>query len=158
MLGAYEVSNLGNVRRATPGRKTYAGRPLKPTRMKIGYLSIATTQNGKVVRTYIHHLVAESFIGPRPSGADINHRDGDKTNNVVSNLEYVTHAENIRHALTTGLIPTGDRHPLTKLSDAQVREIRARREAGHGITSMAREYGVSPGTICWIAKGKRRAG
>lgn len=54
----------------------------------------------------VHSLVAEAFIGSRPLNHEINHKDGCKTNNHVSNLEYVIPSENIRHAFTTGLATT----------------------------------------------------
>jgi hypothetical protein len=154
--GAYEVSNLGNVRRAKPGRKTYPGKPLRLIKMKIGYMSVHPVVDGKNVTTYVHRLVAAAFIGPCPPGASVNHIDGVKTNNVVSNLEYVTHAENMAHAARTGLSAQGERHGNAKLTNAQAAELRARRATGESLTTICRDFGISKPTASMIANGHRR--
>lgn len=101
--GNYEVSSAGRMRRATPGRGTHAGRLLAPIRMAIGYLKVHPVVNGKNVQTYLHHIVALAFLGPKPDGYEVNHIDGDKGNAEASNLEYVTHLENMTHAREIGL-------------------------------------------------------
>lgn len=152
----YEVSSLGRMRRATPGRCTAPGRLLKPTLLRIGYYKVSPVVRGSNVQTYVHDAVALAFIGPKPAGKVVNHKDGTKTNNAASNLEYISHPENVRHARRTGLTPCGERHPNAKLSNTQAAEIRARRAAGEGGSHLAREYGVSPSTIYQIARGDRR--
>ncbi len=67
------------------------------------YVYLSRKNPAEVSRRMVHSLVADRFIGPRPTGADINHKDGDKTNNCVTNLEYCTRAENMRHAVAMGL-------------------------------------------------------
>jgi hypothetical protein len=154
--GNYEVSDLGNVRRATPGRRTSVGRPMRLVKMAIGYMSVAPTINGRNVTKYVHELVAEAFLGPRPNGMSVNHIDGDKTNNRIENLEYVTHAENMAHAARAGLMVRGERHPNAKLSDSLVETIRVERAAGASVTGLALTYGVAPSTISQICSGQRR--
>ena len=78
--GNYEVSNLGRFRRATDGRRTWAGRIIKPILMKIGYLSVRPVVDGKNVYVYLHRVVAEAFMGACPDGKEVNHVDGDKGN------------------------------------------------------------------------------
>lgn len=95
--GLYQVSNLGRVR----GLKR--NRILKPSPNEKGYPQIALCKNGKMKTIKLHKLVAEVFIGKRDD-LEINHIDGDKTNNTVSNLEYCTHSDNLRHAVKTGLL------------------------------------------------------
>jgi hypothetical protein len=63
-------------------------------------VSLAKDNNPK--NAYVHHLVAAAFLGPKPDGAEVNHKDCDKTNNALSNLEYVSRGENIAHALANG--------------------------------------------------------
>ena len=60
-----------------------------------GYLSVKMNPIHKL----IHHIVCEHFIGPRPDGLVTNHKDGNKLNNRIENLEYVTIKGNIRHAI-----------------------------------------------------------
>ena len=102
--GNYEASNHGRVRRRTPGKKTWAGRMLKLNIGGMGYHRVGPSIDGKNVLMYVHHIVAQLFIGPCPVGKEINHIDGNKLNNRVDNLEYVTHKENMRHARDMGLI------------------------------------------------------
>lgn len=80
--GLYEVSNLGRVRRN--------GRILRPYKDTWGYLSVSLSKNGIRRIVSVHRLVAQSFI-PNPNNyPQINHRDENKTNNAISNLEWCT--------------------------------------------------------------------
>lgn len=96
--GVYEVSNYGRVR--SNARKvwnyTKQGRILKPHRKENGYMQITLCGRSKYEKhAYIHRLVAEAFI-PNPNNLpQVNHKDFDKANNCVENLEWVTAAENI---------------------------------------------------------------
>ena len=71
---------------------------LKLIRMQCGYLAVRPVRHGRNVHRYVHRLVAGVFLGPRRR-REVNHIDGDKHNNNISNLEYVTHAQNGRHAV-----------------------------------------------------------
>ncbi len=68
-----------------------------------GYIRHTLYDNWKTMPIRVHSLVAQYFIGPRPEGYQVNHIDGNKTNNHYSNLEYVTPMQNIRHSVETGL-------------------------------------------------------
>ena len=72
---------------------------LKPYKSKVGYLVVNI--KGRV--KYVHHMVYEAYIGPREKGMTLNHKDGNKLNNNISNLEQVTYAENNLHAREMGL-------------------------------------------------------
>lgn len=116
--GIYSVSNLGRVRRDRGGYLVcQTGRILKPG-LRSGYPSVTLCKRGKRASTTIHRLVALAFIGPKPiyaeSRAEINHLDGDRKNNRLSNLEYATVSENKRHAVRIGLGATGDRNGSRK--------------------------------------------
>ncbi len=73
----------------------------------------------------IHRLVYEAWKGEIPEGLQINHKDGDKLNNYIDNLEVVTRTQNMQHAHTTGLMnpPFGQNHHNSKLSEEQVKRI-----------------------------------
>lgn len=84
--GLYEVSNLGRVRRN--------GKILKPTKGRDGYLRVDLRKNGTRRDSLVHRLVAQTFI-PNPSNFPcINHKDEDKTNNCLDNLEWCDHKYN----------------------------------------------------------------
>jgi hypothetical protein len=150
----YEVSSLGRVRRSTFGRRTYAGRVMRAQLMQIGYLSVRPTVEGKNVAFYVHDLVAAAFIGPKPKGASVNHIDGVKSNNVPSNLEYVTHAENMRHAAESELMVRGECHPGHKLTEESVRQLRADRAGGMSFSKLAAKHGISIATAFNVANRK----
>ena len=103
-----------------------------------------------------HVLVAEAFIGPRPEGMQVNHIDGDKGNNHVSNLEYVTPSENVRHSidvLKTERAP-GERNANARLADADVRAMRSLHASGVPATKVGERFGINP-THAWrIATGR----
>lgn len=95
--GPYEVSNLGRIRRTTATRTTPALHVLRSHADKTtGYLLIGLRDRGGVRKTrYVHIVVAEVFLGPRPDSLVVNHKDGDKANCALWNLEYITHAANV---------------------------------------------------------------
>lgn len=108
----YEVSDSGRIRRAVAGRKTYIGKVLADHRVSSGYRKVSLTKAGKVLQRYVHRLVMAAFVGPAPDGHEVNHIDGDKANNALANLEYVTRSENMRHAIRVGLVLTGEDSPV----------------------------------------------
>src|SRR5205809_2699802 len=89
--GLYEVSDCGHLRRVGRAPGTRPGYPIRTPPNSDGYPQCVLHDNGIKQSQRLHKLVAAAFLGSRPSGAEINHIDGDKTNNVPSNLEYVTH-------------------------------------------------------------------
>jgi hypothetical protein len=105
----YEASSEGRIRRTAAGCSTRPGRILKAgaCHRPNGYLQVRLSRGHRDrTRTFcVHQLVTLAFIGPIPNGWHTNHRDADKQNNRVENLEYVTPAENIRHAIDNGLWP-----------------------------------------------------
>ena len=92
--GLYQVSNLGTV-------KSKTGRIRKTTFTNSGYELVVLYNNCKSKGFTIHRLVAESFIPNPENKPQVNHIDEDKTNNMVSNLEWVTAKENVNHGTRT---------------------------------------------------------
>lgn len=152
--GEYEVSNWGKVRsiprliRCSEGLRGVRERILKPWEASNGYLQITLYSEGKPRLFRVHQLVWEAFNGPVPDGLEINHKDTDKLNCKLRNLELVTHQENLQHAAKNGLYT----HVLTK---SIVREIRQRYAAG-GVTlkELAEEFGVTRQTIGYAVRGE----
>lgn len=79
-------------------------RPMSLSSDKDGYKLLIVRTKKKGFSRKIHRLIIETFVGKIPKGLEINHKDGDKTNNNLYNLETVTHIENMRHAYKMGLI------------------------------------------------------
>ncbi len=109
--GAYEVSNAGTVRslpRTVVGKDgrvyPYPGKTLATNPNKnVEYLQVSLWRNNKGESFYVHRLVAEAFL-PNPGNLpEVNHIDGCRTHNHVSNLEWVTRQGNAQHAVNTGL-------------------------------------------------------
>jgi hypothetical protein len=159
--GIYEISTSGKVRRIKACRGARAGRIL---RIHIGagnpdselrYATVHLFKEGTRSTHYIHHLVAFAFLGPRPDGKDINHKDGNKSHNSVANLEYLTAGDNTRHAIATGLSdPVKAARSLSTLSESDVHDIRVLLKS-HSGRAIARMYGVQPPCISRINTGKR---
>jgi hypothetical protein len=97
--GLYQVSNMGRVK-SLRKKKEYIK---KPSKQPNGYQHISFTVNRQYTFLYIHRLVAEAFL-PNPNQKnEVNHLDGNKSNNTVNNLQWTTAAENTNHAIRTGL-------------------------------------------------------
>ena len=103
--GLYQVSNLGRVK-SLP-RTTTKGVVLKQqTNKRNGYCYVELSMNGIRKNKRVHIIVANAFLGQ--SKMQVNHIDGNKTNNVIGNLEYCTQSQNMKHAFETGLeVPRG---------------------------------------------------
>lgn len=126
---------------------------MRPGQCGWGYLCVCLYRNGKGRTRKVHQLVVEAFLGVCPRGFEINHRDGDKENNALHNLEWVTASENLRHAFRTGLRSNaGSAHPAAKLTEEQASEIR-RLTGKVRQPELASRYGVSQQTISSIQTG-----
>ena len=109
--GIYQVSDMGRVKslkrvvsHSFSGTMTIPERILKPNTVAFGYQQVTLNNFGKRKSVYVHVLVAATFIGEKENGFEVNHIDEDKTNNKLSNLEYLTSKENNNYGNRTRLV------------------------------------------------------
>lgn len=153
--GRYQASTEGRIRsvdqirevKTKNGRtfsKFFAGRVLTPWRSS-GYFYVDL---GHHDRHTVHSLIALTFLGPCPQGFDVCHEDGVRTNNLVSNLRYGSHAENLQDEYRW------NRSWNAKLSTDEVRRVRKELASGRGCSDLGRQYGVRRNVILDIKKGR----
>lgn len=87
----YEISNYGEVRNCE-------GKILKASKAGAGYSKVNLWKDGEKKQKYIHRLVAEAFVPKPEKNVEVNHKDGDKNNNAVENLEWCSRSENLMHS------------------------------------------------------------
>ena len=140
----YQASDDGHI------RNTNTGRVLGEFCGKDGYLR--TQFDGKT-RT-IHRVIASAFL-PKIDGKNfVNHKDGNKRNNAVGNLEWCTRSENMKHAYAQGLKSSlGQKNGRSKLTAANVDFIRnnyVKGDSAYGAKPLSKIFGVAPQTICAV--------
>lgn len=167
--GWIEVRPDGSVWRIAQRRKSrwdgsvtiYPTKPRRIDRAKKGYRTVKIMVDGVQTSTPAHRLVWRTLVGPIPAGLTINHKNGNKRDNRLGNLELATYAEQVRHAreiLKVGrLDQNGTRNTMAKLTEKAVREIRRRRKAGERLRAIAADFGISDRTVSKIARGERWA-
>lgn len=101
--GLYEVNEMGQIRSVQRNGTKKGGRIMAQSNDKNGYKLSKLRFKDKVVTAKVHRVVAEAFIPNPYNKPQVNHKDGNKANNCVENLEWVTQSENIRHAKKLGL-------------------------------------------------------
>lgn len=127
-----------------------SGKVLKPeiTKHGRGYLRVTLCAYGATKRFFVHRLVAELFIPKKPSDGDfVNHMDGNHFNNQKSNLEWVTHRENVDHAMLTGLCPKGEDNGAAKHTNSEVHFVCTLLQQGFTCSKTHELTGVSINTI-----------
>ena len=149
----YHISNLGRVK----SFKRYAeGKIMSLNMTKQGYYHVILYSNKILKGMKVHRLVASAFIPNPENKPQVNHIDGDKSNNCVNNLEWSTASENQFHAIELGLSTSckGMKHGRSKLTEELVIEI-LERGKWSSYETIAKYYGVDRKTIEDILKRKR---
>lgn len=160
--GLYQISDTGLVQSLPrlcvhPSGRTQRlkGGPRKLTNVN-GYHAVNLSKDGKATMVYVHQLVAKAFLpNPLPAQIEVNHKDGIKDNNVYTNLEWATSAQNIQHACATGLRDdVGSANNNATLTESIVRSIHCAYAAGASPTSLARQHGVKVSAVYKIVNGR----
>lgn len=151
--GRYWVSDKGRI--YSNGKRKMI---MNPSVTRDGYLSVQLFCDGQYRHMKVHRAVALAFIENPDNKETVNHKDCNKTNNAVENLEWSTRSEQEVHAYKNGkktnfprLIGTGNYSH--KLDEDAVRDIRKRSAEGESPTKLAREYGVCRDSIYNVVNG-----
>lgn len=143
----YSISSIGRIkgqRRASFGSTS-----------NYGYKRACLWAGEKFVFVMIHRLVAEAFIPNPENKPHVNHKNGVKSDNGISNLEWVTVSENAKHAYATSLRKAhpvlGEKHYASKLTELKVKEIR---NSNLSQKKLSVQYGVSPSVVGRIKEKK----
>lgn len=126
-------------------------RPLASAVLKNKYAAVAPRINGKNKTYTVHSLVNRAFNGAPTKGQETRHLDGNRTNNVPSNLAWGTRTENMADTVAAGRVQRGSRHKGSKLTEENVLWIRK----NHGSVStkeIAERFGVSKLTVARVAR------
>ena len=155
----YQVSNLGRIK----SLKRKKEKILHLDKDRYGYMNVYLSKDGVMKKFKVHRLVAIAFIENTNNYPEINHIDGNKENNSVDNLEWVTRSQNLKHAHKMGLkkfstkegLPCGGvsyrehngNHKLTEHDVDEIRKLYIPNSPIFGGRALARKYGVGATTI-----------
>ncbi len=141
----YEASDAGDIRRIGKSQ------PLVSV-PNFGYPRVCLRVNGRNRNGRVHRLVAEAFLGP--SDMEVNHKNGDKTDNRLVNLEYCTRAYNAAHAASEiGAYKRGSAVATSRLTERDIPVIWDMREGGAHLHQIAAHFEVSVGCVCFVLNG-----
>ena len=158
---AYCVFNMGSVRsldrmvKCAGGFEKMNRGKLKSISVSCGGYPVVNLCKGGVCKVFfIHVLILEAFVGPRPKGYQACHLDGIRLNSVLSNLRWGTVSSNFLDRRIHGTDFAGDRNPQAKLTNDQADEVR---RAGGYQKEIAKRYGITQQTVSDIKNGRTRS-
>lgn len=147
----YEVSSVGRVRRSGKVLAGWIGPQGYPM------VNLNDSHNGRRKVVTIHRLVCAAFLSKGDGRDWVNHKNSDRTDNRLENLEWVTPQENVDHMVAAGRYVNGflgKRKPKARLSDDDVRAVRSMSLAGVAGAEIARRYGMDPSHMRKVISGK----
>lgn len=148
----YEIDEQGNVYSLIQN-SSRRKRIIKPYENGTGYYKVNLYDSeGKCKKKYVHRLVAETFILNPSELNEVNHKDCNKANNCVENLEWCDRKQNLQHSYDMGMKREGEKHGCHKLTQKQVNEIRSERNLTQ--KQMSEKFGVKQCTISAILTGR----
>lgn len=158
----YEISDHGRVRSSYREQEfdgrwgrlvmRFPAKSMTVSRTPTGYCYLCLSKDAKAVKHLLHRLVMLAFVGD--SELQVNHIDGDKNNNLLSNLEYVTSQQNLRHCIDVLGKKRGEGAGGSKLKTDDIKKIR---EDDRFLRLIAQDYGVSLQAI-HLVKSRRNWG
>jgi len=137
----YAISNFGRIKNLKTGKF------LNPYLRKNGYLQIGIRLNGVRYFFLIHRLVAIHFIPNPKNKKEVNHKNSNRQDNNVINLEWCTHLENCEHASIEGNLLKGESNNQSKLSNIEVKEIKKLFKNSKAYSGIGKKYNVDRKTI-----------
>ena len=145
----YEINENGFIRRKGTKKILRGGKSTN------GYYTVSLCENGKQKSYYIHRLIANNFLKNKNNYKEINHKDGNKYNNCIDNLEWCSRSDNIKHAYKNELIPKkyGIDNKLSK-KIKQTNLITGNVILWNSMMDAKRKMGYSTGSICMACKGE----
>ena len=153
--GFYTVNDRGEVFSLPRFGTGAERRKLKWAYRPNGYWFVTLSVKNKPKRISVHRLVAEHFLEkPKNNGLQVDHIDGDKSNNSANNLRWVTASENQQYSIMNGTSPVGEKSYKAKLTNKQVLDIKQKILNNGSVTGIAKEYKVSKHTISFIKRGR----
>ena len=163
--GIYEVSSAGEVKslprlkycghKGSPPQKV-EGRILKVSEDRLGYSRVKLSKNGTSKLKYLHRIIASAFIENITEKTEVNHIDGDKSNNMLNNLEWVNRSENMKHNFSIGISNghRGEDNNKAKLSWDSVKQIRKLYFDGVSQKELSKKFEVTTANISCIVNHK----
>lgn len=148
----YEVSTLGRIRRLPGGITWKEGGKIRKVSYVRGYTHVILRIDRQRVTRQVHRIVMDTFRGE--SELQVNHINGVRDDNRLENLEYVTPSQNVRHSVEKFGTYRGEKHPNSKLTEDDVKKIRALIAKGFTNNEIAQQFDCIPANIWHIRKGK----
>ncbi len=150
----YCVSNLGRLASLRSSRGLRFLPRICSQKKHLGYLRARLSRNNKITWEFVHRLIVMTFIGQIGKNLQVRHLDGNKSNNMLSNLAIGTAKENGEDSVRLGVQPFGSSHGMATLKEDDVKKIRARAAVGESQKMIATDFNIHPSTVYKIIRRK----